>query len=178
MLYTCTMARKSFFLKGNSWDLLTFLLTCPFFSPQVNEDKSSLPVVSTNPAVPSSMDMLRSQMAKLRESREQKGSENVKPHSPPRDINELRARLEKIKASLRWCAHFWTFWMFPVFVLRLPLLQLTFLHVTVFTCIFLYIFELLSCSRFFNNGFHLNVLTDAFTCAFSQWWNKGDFSWF
>lgn len=48
------------------------------------------------------MDMLLSQLSKLRESREQQGSENVKPHSPPGDIDEFRARLEKIKAGLHW----------------------------------------------------------------------------
>ncbi|KAI5101926.1 cytoskeleton-associated protein 5 [Silurus meridionalis] len=68
---------------------------------KVNEDKSSLPVVGTKPAVPSSMDMLLSQLSKLRESREQQGSENVRPRSPPGDINDFRARLEKIKANLR-----------------------------------------------------------------------------
>ncbi|XP_034164860.2 cytoskeleton-associated protein 5-A [Pangasianodon hypophthalmus] len=68
---------------------------------KVNEDTSSLSAVSTKPAVPSSMDMLQSQLCKLRESREKQGSENVKPRSPPGDIDEFRARLEKIKASMR-----------------------------------------------------------------------------
>ncbi|MCJ8738053.1 hypothetical protein PDJAM_G00031060 [Pangasius djambal] len=68
---------------------------------QVNEDKSSLSAVSTKPAVPSSMDMLQSQLSRLRESREKQGSENVRPRSPPGDIDEFRARLEKIKASMR-----------------------------------------------------------------------------
>ncbi|MCI4383816.1 hypothetical protein PGIGA_G00031060 [Pangasianodon gigas] len=68
---------------------------------KVSEDKSSLSAVSTKPAVPSSMDMLQSQLSKLRESREKQGSENVKPRSPPGDIDEFRARLEKIKASMR-----------------------------------------------------------------------------
>ncbi|XP_053491174.1 cytoskeleton-associated protein 5 [Ictalurus furcatus] len=73
----------------------------PHGNTKANEDKSSLPVVSTKPCVPSSMDMLRSQLSKLRESREQQGCENVKPPSPPADIDEFRARLEKIKASMR-----------------------------------------------------------------------------
>ncbi|XP_053369501.1 cytoskeleton-associated protein 5-like [Clarias gariepinus] len=68
---------------------------------KVNEDKPSVPVASAKPPVPSSMDMLMSQLSKLRESREQRGAENVKPHSPPGDIDEFRARLEKIKASMR-----------------------------------------------------------------------------
>lgn len=92
-------SKEKCFPEGKS--LIFLLISCVPLFPQVKEDKSSLPVVSVNPAVPSSMDMLRSQMAKLRESREQQGSENVRPRSPPRDINELRARLEKIKANLR-----------------------------------------------------------------------------
>ncbi|KAK2868912.1 hypothetical protein Q7C36_000783 [Tachysurus vachellii] len=67
---------------------------------KVNKDQSSLPAVSSKPAAASSMDMLLSQLSKLRESREQQGSENVKPRSPPRDINEFKARLEKLKASM------------------------------------------------------------------------------
>ncbi|XP_047658856.1 cytoskeleton-associated protein 5-A-like isoform X2 [Tachysurus fulvidraco] len=67
---------------------------------KVNEDQSSRPAVSSKPAAPSSMDMLLSQLSKLRESREQQGSENVKPRSPPRDLNEFKARLEKLKASM------------------------------------------------------------------------------
>ncbi|KAF4083545.1 hypothetical protein AMELA_G00143190 [Ameiurus melas] len=73
----------------------------PHGNTKVDEDQSSLPVVSTKPGIPSSLDMLRSQLSKLRESREQQGSENVKPPSPPADIDEFRARLEKIKASMR-----------------------------------------------------------------------------
>ncbi|KAK3562246.1 hypothetical protein QTP86_032583 [Hemibagrus guttatus] len=70
-------------------------------STKENADQSSLPAVSTKPAAPSSMDMLLSQLSKLRESREQQGSETVKLRSPPRDLDELRVRLEKIKASMR-----------------------------------------------------------------------------
>ncbi|TSM20280.1 Cytoskeleton-associated protein 5 [Bagarius yarrelli] len=68
---------------------------------KMNEDSSSLPVESTKPAVSSPMAMLVSQLSKLRESREQQGSENVQPRSPPKNLDELRARLEKIKASMR-----------------------------------------------------------------------------
>ncbi|KAG7327799.1 hypothetical protein KOW79_009405 [Hemibagrus wyckioides] len=70
-------------------------------STKDNADQSSLPTVSTKSGAPSSMDMLLSQLSKLRESREQQGSETVKLRSPPRDLDELRARLEKIKASMR-----------------------------------------------------------------------------
>uniref|UniRef100_A0AAR2KQS0 TOG domain-containing protein n=1 Tax=Pygocentrus nattereri TaxID=42514 RepID=A0AAR2KQS0_PYGNA len=69
-------------------------------------EKSTLPAVSAKPAV-SSMDVLQSQLTKLRESREQQDTQNVCPRSPartagpPPDLNDFKARLEKIKANLR-----------------------------------------------------------------------------
>ncbi|KAI4875261.1 hypothetical protein NFI96_023924 [Prochilodus magdalenae] len=72
-------------------------------SKPVNEEK---PTVSAKPVV-SSMDMLQSQLAKLRQSREQQDTQNVHPRSPacaagaPPDLNEFKARLERIKANLR-----------------------------------------------------------------------------
>ncbi|KAL6468523.1 hypothetical protein MHYP_G00220470 [Metynnis hypsauchen] len=75
-------------------------------SKSVSEEKSTLPAVSAKPAV-SSMDMLQSQLTKLRESREQQDTQNVCPRSPahtagpPPDLNDFKARLEKIKANLR-----------------------------------------------------------------------------
>ncbi|KAG9266482.1 cytoskeleton-associated protein 5-A-like isoform X3 [Astyanax mexicanus] len=75
-------------------------------SQSVSVEKSSVPAVSSKPAV-STMDMLQSQLAQLRESREQQGSQNTRPRSParaagpPPDLNEFKARLEMIKANLR-----------------------------------------------------------------------------
>uniref|UniRef100_A0A8B9JJH3 Cytoskeleton associated protein 5 n=1 Tax=Astyanax mexicanus TaxID=7994 RepID=A0A8B9JJH3_ASTMX len=76
------------------------------FFQSVSVEKSSVPAVSSKPAV-STMDMLQSQLAQLRESREQQGSQNTRPRSParaagpPPDLNEFKARLEMIKANLR-----------------------------------------------------------------------------
>ncbi|XP_062868509.1 cytoskeleton-associated protein 5-like isoform X2 [Trichomycterus rosablanca] len=69
---------------------------------KVNEEvkKPTLAAPNVKPAAPSSMDMLQSQLSKLRESRVQQDTENVRPRSPPADLAELRARLEKIKANL------------------------------------------------------------------------------
>ncbi|XP_066503384.1 cytoskeleton-associated protein 5-A-like isoform X2 [Hoplias malabaricus] len=69
-------------------------------------EKPPAPVASTKPIV-SSMDALQSQLAKLRQSREQQELSSACPRSPvpsvgPHpDLNELKARLEKIKAAIR-----------------------------------------------------------------------------
>ncbi|XP_035386884.1 LOW QUALITY PROTEIN: cytoskeleton-associated protein 5-A-like [Electrophorus electricus] len=72
----------------------------------VNEVRCGLPVVSSKPALPSSMDMLQSQLSQLLEAREEQDSQNVRPRSPvtpvgpPPDLSDFIARLERIKANL------------------------------------------------------------------------------
>uniref|UniRef100_A0A4W4F525 TOG domain-containing protein n=1 Tax=Electrophorus electricus TaxID=8005 RepID=A0A4W4F525_ELEEL len=73
----------------------------------VNEVRCGLPVVSSKPALPSSMDMLQSQLSQLLEAREEQDSQNVRPRSPvtpvgpPPDLSDFIARLERIKANLK-----------------------------------------------------------------------------
>uniref|UniRef100_A0AAY5EUX3 TOG domain-containing protein n=1 Tax=Electrophorus electricus TaxID=8005 RepID=A0AAY5EUX3_ELEEL len=68
--------------------------------------RCGLPVVSSKPALPSSMDMLQSQLSQLLEAREEQDSQNVRPRSPvtpvgpPPDLSDFIARLERIKANL------------------------------------------------------------------------------
>uniref|UniRef100_A0A4W4F7G3 TOG domain-containing protein n=1 Tax=Electrophorus electricus TaxID=8005 RepID=A0A4W4F7G3_ELEEL len=69
--------------------------------------RCGLPVVSSKPALPSSMDMLQSQLSQLLEAREEQDSQNVRPRSPvtpvgpPPDLSDFIARLERIKANLK-----------------------------------------------------------------------------
>ncbi|XP_076879237.1 cytoskeleton-associated protein 5-A-like isoform X2 [Brachyhypopomus gauderio] len=72
----------------------------------VNKVQCGPPVVSSKPALPSSMDMLHSKLSHLCETREQQDGQNVQqqstapPAGPLPDLSDFIARLERIKANL------------------------------------------------------------------------------